>query len=139
MVEWRFEDLVGIDNQNLITTYAVHSYNMEEHEFNIDVYNNEIQTVSENFQKDYLEKNFMAKSKPVIAHSLTKGKRERSVINNLFTLADDDKKRLIKGRNQIYKNLIFLRYVFSLSSLHFFKRLFHFLGYSERVPFSAIS
>lgn len=108
LVEWRFEDLVGLDNQNLITTYAVHSYNMEEKEFNVDVYKNEIQTVTENFQKDYLEKNFMAKAKPLIAHNITKGKRDRSVMNNLFTLSNDEKLRLIKGRNQLYKNLIFL-------------------------------
>ena len=106
--EWTFEDLAGLDNQRLITTYAVHSYNTSEKEFNVDVFKNEIQTVTEGFQKDYLEKNFMAKKKPVLSHSLTNGKKDRTVMNNIFTLTNDDKGRLIKGRNQLYKNLIFL-------------------------------
>lgn len=105
---WKFEDLAGVDNQTLLTTYAVHSYNMGTHEFNIDVYDNEIQKVYEKFSEKYIEKNFMGKKKPVPSFAITPGKKSRKVMNNLFTLSDEDKARAIKGRNQLYKNLIFL-------------------------------
>lgn len=105
---WKFEDLAGIDNQTLLTTYAVHSYNMNNHEFNIDIYDNEIQTVAEKFQKQYIEKNFIAEETPKLNFSITPGKKEQKVLNNLFTLDNDAKGRAVKGRNQLYKNLIFL-------------------------------
>lgn len=114
-IDWKFEDLSGIDNQTLLTTYAVHSYNMHTHEFNIDVYKNEIQTVAENFQTQYVEKNFIGDDKPVLNFNITPGKKERTVYNNLFTLSDEQKSRAIKGRNQLYKNLIFLNNACSLS------------------------
>ena len=106
--EWHFTDLAGIDNQTLLTTYAVHSYNMSTHEFNIDVYKNEIQTVAEKFQERYVENNFLGDSKPYLSFNMTEGKKNRSVLNNLFTLSNNEKTRAVKGRNQLYKNLIFL-------------------------------
>lgn len=106
--DWQFNDLAGIDNQTLLTTYAVHSYNMTSHEFNIDVYNNEIQTVSENFQKQYIDNNFLGETKPFLSFLMTPGKKNRKVMNNLFTLSNDEKVRAVRGRNQLYKNLIFL-------------------------------
>lgn len=112
---WKFEDLAGVDNQTLLTTYAVHSYNMSTHEFNIDVFKNEIQTVAENFQKQYIEKNFLAEDKPQLNFSMTPGKKEQKVLNNLFTLNNDAKIRAVKGRNQLYKNLIFLNNACTIS------------------------
>lgn len=106
--DWQFNDLTGIDNQTLLTTYAVHSYNMTSHEFNIDVYNNEIQTVSEKFQENYIENNFLGENKPFLSFLMTPGKKNRKVMNNLFTLSNDEKVRAVRGRNQLYKNLIFL-------------------------------
>lgn len=111
---WKFSDLAGLDNQTLLTTYAVHSYNMSTHEFNVDVYNNEIQTVTENFQKNYIEKNFLGDGKPAVSFNITPGKKNRKVMNNLYTLSNDEKIRAVKGRNQLYKNLIFLNNACSL-------------------------
>lgn len=113
--QWRFEDLAGLDNQTLLTTYAVHSYNMSSHEFNVDVYNNEIQTVTEKFQKQYIEKNFLGDSKPSTSFNITPGKKNRKVMNNLFTLSNDEKTRAVRGRNQLYKNLIFLNNACSIN------------------------
>jgi len=112
---WKFEDLAGIDNQSLLTTYAVHSYNMSSHEFNIDVYNNEIRTVSEKFQEQYLDGKFMGDPNPVLNFQMTKGKKSQKLLNNMFTLDNEQKRRAIKGRNQLYKNLIFLNNAVSLS------------------------
>lgn len=106
--DWRFTDLAGIDNQTLLTTYAVHSYDMTEHEFNIDVYNSEIQTVAEKFQEKYIENNFLGETTPFLSFLMTKGKKNRKVMNNLFSLNNEEKVRAVKGRNQLYKNLIFL-------------------------------
>ena len=50
----------------------------------------------------------MGKKKPAPSFAITPGKKNRKVMNNLFTLSDDEKNRAIKGRNQLYKNLIFL-------------------------------
>lgn len=111
---WKFEDLVGIDNQTLLTTYAVHSYNISDHEFNIDVFDNEIQTVSEKFQEQYVEKNFLGDPKPLLNFLMTPGKKQQKVLNNLYTLDTDQKLRAVKGRNQLYKNLIFLNQACSL-------------------------
>ena len=112
--DWKFSDLAGLDNQTLLTTYAVHSYNMSTHEFNVDVYNNEIQTVTEKFQKNYIEKNFLGDGKPSVSFNITPGKKNRKVMNNLYTLSNDEKIRTVKGRNQLYKNLIFLNNACSL-------------------------
>lgn len=112
--KWKFSDLAGVDNQTLLTTYAVHSYNISTHEFNIDVYNNEIQTVTEKFQKQYIEKNFLGDDKPSTSFNITPGKKNRKVMNNMYTLSNDEKVRAVKGRNQLYKNLIFLNNACSL-------------------------
>lgn len=113
--QWKFEDLAGIDNQTLLTTYAVHSYNVSNHEFNIDIFDNEIRTVSEKFQENYLDGKFIGDPDPVLNFQLTKGKKEQKVLNNLFTLDQDEKARAIKGRNQLFKNLIFLNNAVSLN------------------------
>lgn len=112
---WKFEDLAGLDNQNLLTTYAVHSYNCMTHEFNVDVFNNEIRTVSEKFQENLLNGNFIGDPEPVLNFQLTKGKKNQKVYNNLFTLDQEEKTRAIKGRNQLFKNLIFLNNAVSLN------------------------
>jgi hypothetical protein len=112
---WKFEDFAGIDNQSLLTTYAVHSYNTNTHEFNIDVFDNEIRTVSEKFQEHYLDGKFIGDPDPALNFQLTKGKKEQKVLNNLFTLDQDEKARAIKGRNQLFKNLIFLNNAVSLN------------------------
>jgi len=111
---WNFSDLAGIDNQNLLTTYAVHSYNMGTHEFNIDVYKNELQTVVEKFQKDFIEKNFLG-DPPTTSLAVTPNKKTRHVMNNMYELSNDEKIRQGKGRNVIYKNLIFLNNACSLT------------------------
>ena len=112
---WKFEDLVGIDNQTLLTTYAVHSYNISTHEFNIDVFDNEIQTVSENFNEQYIEKNFLGDPKPLLNFLITPGKKQQKVLNNMYTLNIDQKLRAIRGRNQLYRNLIFLNQACALT------------------------
>lgn len=112
--KWKFCDLAGLDNQSLLTTYAVHSYNIETHEFNVDVYNNEIQTVTEKFQQKYIENNFLGDGKPSVSFNITPGKKTRKVLNNMYTLSNDEKVRAVKGRNQLYKNLIFLNNACSL-------------------------
>lgn len=112
---WKFEDLAGLDNQTLLTTYAVHSYNCTAHEFNVDVFNNEIRTVSEKFQENLLNGNFIGDPEPVLNFQLTKGKKNQKVYNNLFTLDQEEKARAIKGRNQLFKNLIFLNNAVSLN------------------------
>tara|TARA_B110000495_G_scaffold155235_1_gene138533 strand:- start:8349 stop:10025 length:1677 start_codon:yes stop_codon:yes gene_type:complete len=113
--QWNFTDLAGLDNQTLLTTYAVHSYNMSSHEFNIDVYKNEIQSVTEKFQSQYIEKNFLGDGKPATSFNITPGKKTRKVMNNLFTLSNDEKTRAVKGRNQLFKNLIFLNNACSIN------------------------
>lgn len=112
---WKFEDFAGVDNQTLLTTYAVHSYDTNSHEFNIDVFDNEIRTVTEKFQENYLNGKFIGDPDPALNFQMTKGKKEQKLLNNLFTLDQDEKARAIKGRNQLFKNLIFLNNAVSLN------------------------
>lgn len=113
-MHWKFEDLAGLDNQTLLTTYAVHSYNIDTHEFNIDVYNNEIQTVAEKFQENYIDGKFLG-DKPTLNFQITPNKKDRNVMDNMYCLDNDEKIRQASGRNILYKNLIFLNHATSLN------------------------
>ena len=113
-MHWKFEDLAGLDNQTRLTTYAVHSYNMGDHEFNIDVYKNEIQTVAEKFQDNYIKGKFLGND-PTLNFQITPNKKDRNVLDNVFCLDNDEKVRLGMGRNNLYKNLIFLNNACHLS------------------------
>ena len=115
--DFKFFNMNGIDNQRDIVTTAVHSYELNQKQFQIDLSNNNItkslNTYYENYVKGSTSSNFplfLANNKTQINTNIFVNTLRTNNINfkNVFSINDKEPdQRLGMGRNAILTNAIF--------------------------------
>lgn len=114
---FKFFNMNGIDNQKDIITTAVHSYQLNEKQFQIDLTNNNIKRCMDTYFEYYVKgpsENtyplFLANNKTQINTNIFTNSLKANNINyrNDFSINDKEPdQRLGKGRNDVLSNAIF--------------------------------
>tara|TARA_R100000322_G_C5442318_1_gene191047 strand:- start:138 stop:1796 length:1659 start_codon:yes stop_codon:yes gene_type:complete len=114
---FKFFNMAGLDNQSEIVTTAVHSYQLNEKQFQIDLTNNNITKCAETYFDYYVKGSsentfplFLANNKTQINSNIFINSLRSNNINykNDFSINDKEPdQRLGKGRNMVLTNAIF--------------------------------
>ncbi len=115
--DFKFFNMNGIDNQRDIITTAVHSYQLNQKQFQIDLSNNNITTATTTYYESYVKGSssntyplFLANNKTQINSNIFINDLRTYGINfkNVFSINDKEPdQRLGLGRNAILTNAIF--------------------------------
>ncbi len=111
---YNFFNMSGLDTQTKLVTTAVHSYQLSDKQFQIDLTNNNISTIMktyyEYFVKGQKEYPLFVSGNTIYSNTFVNQFRKNNLnYKNIFSINDTEPdQRLGLGRNDVLKNAIFL-------------------------------
>lgn len=113
LANYSFSSTTTRDSIEELISAPVHSYNIRNKTFGLDVEDNHIDEISKKFQEYYVKR--MYGEKPSLILPYSEDKKTNRLINNQFSGSSNPVKRMLVGRNRVLEKLLSLNSGLSFS------------------------